>query len=152
VKHSASAPLRRVLAAATIAILAAACGSSTDVRLERFSLVSVDGEPLPGPYPDPALPVDTYQVTQGQITLNPNGSFLMDLFVRCHPEQPPGSDCFISGDGRQPMVGTYSREQGYIQFGTRQYAASFANNRIQVHILIPPSEGLYPSFVLEFAR
>lgn len=133
------------------AIVIAACGSTTGLASESYDLVSVNGDPLPAAYPHPEFQPDVYQVTRGRLTLNANGAFLLDLYMRCHPQQP-AANCQVSGDGRQPMAGTFSRQEQYIRFGTRQYVAEFTNDLVRIHIVIPPSEGLYPSFILEFRR
>jgi hypothetical protein len=147
------AALRSLAAAALVAVSLGACDSGTEVGgIEIYQLVSVNEQPLPAPYPHPEAPEGVVQVSQGELRLLANGSFLMELYMRCHPNPPANIDCDIEGDARQPMVGLYSRVDGHIQFGNRQYPTTFQNNVVRVHIMIPPSEGLYPSFMLEFRR
>lgn len=136
-----------------------ACDSPVDEGPERYALVTVNEQPLPAPYPDPFLyPQGTQpsegvvQVATGTLDLRANGALRMELVMQCASQRPAGTQCEVEGDGRNVYEGSYSLSEDRVQIGDRQYPAQYASDRVEITIQVPPSEGVWPTFALEFRR
>jgi hypothetical protein len=141
-------PLRRVLTASLVVILSAACGSSTSPADEPFQLVSINGAPLPGPYPDPYC-CAVLEVTAGSLTLRADGTAQSTLDRRCRATLPAGTTCQVTV-ARETGQGRYSRADGYVELGSSRFAATFEPDRVTVDVADPTSSGLTPMFRLEY--
>jgi hypothetical protein len=141
------APLRLVPILALF--LVSACDSTTPAG-EVYALVSINGEALPGPYPDGHFS-QVLELTAGGITLHPDGTFESWWRVRCRSDLPHGSECEVTDD-REEMSGTYTT--GSITFtGGATFDADFGETRVTVHMVTPPSMGFSsPPFVMEYRR
>jgi hypothetical protein len=135
----------------------AGCGDwPVDLEGESYVLAHINGQ-LPGPYPDPALSPDVFEVTAGTLTLRANGTLSLELVVRCRSPLPTGTQCSVEGDGREIMLGRYERapgaDDGVVELAGRSYPASFGSGRVTVVIGNPPSMGFSgPRYTLEFRR
>lgn len=131
----------------------AGCDSATGSGADQFDLVSINGEPLPGPYPDPQGCCPTLEVIAGELVLEADGTLQHTLQVRCRTDLPAGTTCEVTGDGRQTASGTYSRSEGTLTLGDgTPRPASFETDRVVVTIRLPASTGYYPAFTLEYSR
>jgi hypothetical protein len=146
--------LRRALAAALLLVPSAtltACDSPTPPRTgDSYALVAVNGE-LPGPYPDPYAP-PVLEATGGTLTLYDDATYAIVFEARCAAALPPGTQCSPPPDGRIGGEGSYDRSAGTVQVGDREYAANFSDSAVTLSIAIPPSQGFFPSFTVEFRR
>jgi hypothetical protein len=145
---------RRLLLAALFLVPAAAlaaCDSPTPPRTgDSYALVAVDGE-LPGPYPDPYAPT-VLETTGGTLTLYADATYAIVFEVRCLADLPPATQCTPPPDGRIGGEGTFDRTAGTIQVAAHTYAAAFSDSAVTLSIAIPPSQGFFPSFTVEFRR
>jgi hypothetical protein len=132
-------------------VLLGAC-DSTAPSGDVYALATINGEPLPGPYPDPHFS-QVLEVTEGGITLHANGTFESWWRIRCQSDLPQGSECEVTND-LEEMSGTWS--PGSITFfggSTATFEADFEETRVVIHVVTPPSMGFSsPPFVLEFRR
>jgi hypothetical protein len=136
-----------------------ACDSPVDVNLETYALVEVNGAPLPAPYPDPYLyptgvqPQDhPLRVSTGSLTLTREGTLSMELVMQCASPPPAGTECDIEGDGMRSYHGGYSRSDGSVNIGGREYVAEFSTDQLEFTIQVPQSQGFWPAFRLTFRR
>jgi hypothetical protein len=149
--------MRRLASTAVgcVALVAVAgCGDwPVDLGGESYTLVHINGQ-LPGPYPDPALSPDVFEVTSGELTLRTNGMLSLELVVRCRTSLPAGTECSVEGDGREVTIGTYERAsegpEGTVHLAGRSYPATFAAGEVTLVIGNPPSMGFGPRYTLEF--
>jgi hypothetical protein len=145
---------RRILLAALFLVPSAAltaCDSPTPPRTgDSYALVAVNGE-LPGPYPDPYAP-PVLETTGGTLTLYADATYAISFEVRCLADLPPGTQCAPPPDGRIGGEGTWDRSAGTIQVGDRAHDADFSDSAVSFSIAIPPSQGFFPSFTVEFRR
>jgi integral membrane protein len=141
----------QVAAALAAVVLLGACDGPADGR-EQYVLASVNGSELPAAYPDPLLPAGSVMVGAGALTLREGGRLEGSWTMAC-PEPPPqGTTCEIDGDGRQRFEGSYSREDGTVTIGERQYQATFHANGIEVVVQLPAYTGYWPVYRLRYAR
>ncbi|HEX7089269.1 MAG TPA: hypothetical protein VF192_03995 [Longimicrobiales bacterium] len=139
--------------ALAIAVAAAACDDSpSEPDEEVYTLATVNGQPLPGPYPDPFSADNAFEVVEGTLTLRSDGTMTQELVARCRTDLPPGTECRVDGDGRTAVEGRYSRADGQVELGDRSFAASFGTDRVTITLGGPPSLGFVATFVLEYRR
>jgi hypothetical protein len=131
----------------------AACDDAVEPGADRFALVSINGEPLPGPYPDPQGCCSDLEVIAGELVLEADGTLQHMLQIRCRTGLPAGTTCEVTGDGKQTAEGSYSRSGGTLTLGEGpSRPATFEAERVVVTISLPPSAGFYPTFILEYRR
>jgi hypothetical protein len=130
-------------------VLLGAC-DSTAPSGDVYALASINGEPLPGPYPAGDFH-QVLEVTAGGITLHADGTFESWWRIRCKSDLPQGSECEVTND-REEMSGTYT--PGSVSFtGGATFDADFEETRVVVYMRTPPSMGFAPPpFVLEYRR
>jgi hypothetical protein len=73
------------------------------------------------------------------LRLKPGGVVEETVTIRCQPGLPTGA-CSVSVAG-QFREGTYSRSEGWIRFGDRQYPAEFTASAVTANYVLPPSQG-----------
>lgn len=152
------APLRVSTTLLAVPLLGAAlgvlaCDPAVDSGADRFDLVSINAEPLPGPYPDPQGCCGTVEVIAGELVLEADGTLQHTLQVRCRADLPAGTTCEITGDGRETTAGSYSRSEGTLTLGDGSpLPATFESERVVVTIRLPVSMGYFPTFTLEYSR
>ena len=137
----------------------AGCDSPVDQGPEPYTLVTVNQQSLPAPYPDPFLYPQgsqpsggAFQVASGELVLGADGALGMELVMQCASPPPAGTECDIEGDGRNVYEGSYSLDQDWVQIGDRQYPVGYGPDSVEITIQVPPSAGMWPMFVLEFQR
>ncbi|HEY8469463.1 MAG TPA: hypothetical protein VIL18_07465 [Longimicrobiales bacterium] len=140
------------LALAAVVAAAACDDPPSGPDEEVYTLATVNGQPLPGPYPDPLYPIDIWEVVEGTLTLRSDGTLTWEFVARCKTDLPPGTECQMDGDGRFAVEGRYSRAEGQVELGERNYMASFETDRVTITLGGPPSLGFAATFVLEFQR
>jgi hypothetical protein len=98
--------------------LAACSDSSSGPGAERYTLATIDGAALPGPYAG----FPGFEVTSGSLKLLPDGSFETALVMRCKADPPPNTTCEVTGDERATYKGTYIRDEdkGVVRFSDQQ--------------------------------
>lgn len=130
----------------------AACDPAVEPGPERFALVAINGEPLPGPYPDPQGCCEYLEVIDGELVLEADGTLQHVLEVRCRTDLPAGTTCEVTGDGRETVAGSYSRSEGTLTLGDGPaLPATFGTERVVVTISLPPSTGFHSTFILEYS-
>jgi hypothetical protein len=134
-----------VLALIATAVLLPGCDSPADIDAEVYALATVSGHALPAQHPD----MTSLEIVSGTLTLKPGNTVEQSLAVRCRPDLSPGQ-CTVTGT---PIVqeGTYSRAEGWIRFGDRQYPAEFASGSVTANYVLPPSQG-FGGAVFVFTR
>jgi hypothetical protein len=143
----------RLALVAAVAGTGPACDSPTELVGTAYDLTAVNGQMVPAPFPDPFLPPDTFEVVAGTLVLRPDGTFAQDLTIRCKTPQPVSSECQVEGDGRVRTEGHYSRTEGSVVVGGRQFPATFRLDEVTIDLVFPPGQGaLMPRFLLEFHR
>jgi hypothetical protein len=125
----------RFVALAAAVVLLARCDSPTDVDTEVYTLATVNGRALPAPHPD----MMGIEIVSGTLKLKAGGVVEEAVTIRCQPGLPAG-DCSVSAAG-QFREGTYSRSEGWIRFGERQYPADFTSGAVTANYVRPPSQG-----------
>jgi hypothetical protein len=140
------------------AMVAAACDSSTRPEPEAYALASINGAALPAVY-DFGVGFTAFEVTDGSLTLRPDGTLTLTLAVRCRSPQPPDTECQVEGDGIDTVHGTYSRADGWIRLadtaptGDVRWEAEYGAGLIRMTYSRPPSLGFAPAHtVFEFRR
>jgi hypothetical protein len=147
--HAACGALLVVALSAAVS----ACDSPAGLDGTVYTLMTVNSQPLPAPFPDPFMPPNTFEATAGTLTLRSDGTFVQVLVMRCRTPQPTGSECEVHGDGRLTMAGSYSRTDGWVDTGDRQFLATFDAGQVTIDVAYPPSMGVQmPRFLLEFRR
>jgi hypothetical protein len=158
-RRSCLAPVRALavfLVAATAAL--SGCGDSPSAPAgDRYTLATINGAPLPGPFPDVFGLATALEVTAGTLTLRTNGTFRETLTIRCKSPLPPESTCELTGPVTIEAEGIYSRADGYVRYPEgavpdTQFAAVFSDDSVTITIVLPPSQGGSASFVLEYRR
>jgi hypothetical protein len=148
--------LTAVLVMATVAM--SACGDSpSEPAGDRYTLATINGGPLPGPFPDVFGLATALEVTAGTLTLRTNGTFRETLTIRCKSPLPPESTCELTGPVTIEAEGVYSRADGYVRYPEgavpdTEFAADFTDDAVTINIILPPSQGGSASFVLEYRR
>jgi hypothetical protein len=124
-----------VIALGAAVMLLPGCDSPTEPDAEVYALATVNGHALPAPHPD----MNAFEMESGSLTLKGDNTVEQSLTIRCRPDLPPG-DCSASG---APLIqtGMYSRSEGWIRFGDRQYTAEFSAAAVTASYLLPPSQG-----------
>jgi hypothetical protein len=147
------AALRRTTAFAALAagLLLAGCENPGTATEDEYELRTVNDRPLPAAYPDPLMPAGQFRVTAGTLVLEDEGRLVGTFTVGCEPDLPPGSTCTVE-EPRQEFQGTYSREEGWMEFGGRRYPAEFTSGAVSVRIFVPSYLGYYPEYNLRFTR
>lgn len=140
----------RALAFCTVVLLAA-CGDPAGSSAGAYTLRTVNEQALPAAYPDPLVPQGTFLVTAGELVLEEGGVYRGSLTIGCAPSLPAGTTCTVT-EPDQPIEGTYSRAEGWLRLGERQYPAEFADRSVSVRIFIPQYMGLFPEYALRFTR
>jgi len=139
-----------VVVTALLLTLGACDDSTAGPEGEVYELETINGNALPGPYPDPMGCCTSFEVVAGELTLRSNGTLTQELTVRC-------KTCTVTGDGKESAEGTYSRTEAYVEypggpFGKSRFPADFADDAVTIHVGYPPSHGLFPSFDLVYRR
>jgi hypothetical protein len=149
----------RLMAIGIAGFAVAACESPIDLDLEAYSLIEVNGDPLPAPYPDPYLyPIEIQphdrplRVSTGTLTLTQAGRLSMELVMQCASPPPAGTECDIEGDVIRTYHGAYFPSDGSVIIGGRTYRAEFGTDRVEFTIQVPPSQWIWPVFTLTFRR
>jgi hypothetical protein len=150
----------RALTGLLVAVVVAVtgCGDSpSEPAGDRYTLATINGAPLPGPFPDVFGLATALEVTAGTLTLRSNGTFRETLTIRCRLPLPPESTCELTGPVTIEAEGVYSRADGYVRYPEGavpdvEFAADFADDAVTVNIVLPPSQGGSASFVLEYRR
>jgi hypothetical protein len=152
-RYSWLSALRRAAAFATLAagMVLAGCGDPGGPSKEKYTLATVNNQPLPAAYPDPRIPADQFQVAGGTIVLEDEGRFTGSFTLQCRSDLPAGTTCTVS-DPEQELKGAYSRAEGWMEIGGRQYPAVFENAAVSVRIFVPAYLGYYPEYNLRFTR
>jgi hypothetical protein len=147
------AVLRSFGLGAALVALVPACGDSPVAPIgDVYHLATVNGEPLPGPFPDPQLPPNTFEVTAGTLTLRADGTLHQTLTMRCRTPLPAGTECHVDAP-HHVYHGRHSRAEGHVELGGREFQADFQANRVTITLSYPPSMGFFmPTFVLEYRR
>ena len=153
-QHVRSVGRLRIFAAILFAILlAGACEKSpADEGDQVYTLIAINGQPLPGPFPDPMLPQNVFEATSGYLRLNSDGTLEQVLVKRCKPQLPPGAQCDVPANAAVSSEGTYSRAEQSIELEGVSFAANFESNHIRIEVGYPPSQGVLPRFILEYHR
>jgi hypothetical protein len=125
----------RITALAAAAVLLVGCDSPTDADTEVYTLATVNGRTLPAPHPD----VMQLEIVSGTLTLKRGDVAEETVTIRCAPNLQPG-ECSVT-NASQFRAGTYSRAEGWIRFGDRQYPTEFASVAVTANYLLPPSQG-----------
>ena len=145
--------LRFIAAFVFAIVLGSACEKSpADEGEQVYTLIIVNGQPLPGPFPDPMRPQNIFEVTSGYLKLRPDGTLEQLLVMRCKPQLPPGTQCAVPANAAVSSEGTYSRAEQSVEIEGMSFAANFESNHIRIEVGYPPSQGLLPRFILEFHR
>jgi hypothetical protein len=138
----------------SVTIGGSACsGSPAGPGGDEFSLVTINGAALPGPYPGS----DSFEITSGSLTLHPDGRAVRFTEIRCKSDLPPGTTCQVTSGGTTDE-GSYSRAEGWVQFGEPRwegdgrFSAEFGAHSIVVRYGSPPSDGYSPSYVFDYRR
>jgi hypothetical protein len=145
-----------LIAAGTVAV--AACGDSpSEPAGDRYTLATINGAALPGPFPDVFGLATALEVTAGTLTLRTNGTFRETLTIRCRSPLPPESTCELTAPVTIEAEGIYSRADGYVRYPEgavpdTEFAAVFTDDSVTITIMLPPSQGGGASFVLEYRR
>lgn len=146
---------------ALVVVAALACTGCADSPSgpgpEVYSLTSINGAPLPGPFPDVFGLSAVIDVTAGTLTLRPEGTFREVMTIRCRSPLPPGTECEITGNGTIEGDGVYSRSEGFVRYPAgpvpdAHFPAAFDGSTVTIHLGLPPSLGGSASFVLEYRR
>lgn len=147
------AALRRTTAFAAVSagVVLAGCDLPTKSSNDVYILASVNDQSLPSDYPDPLMPAGQFRVTAGRLTLDDDGTYSGTFTVACAPSSGPGSSCQVD-DPEQDFQGAYSREEAWMEVGSRRYPATFTNNAVSVRIYVPSYVGYYPEYNLRFTR
>ena len=125
--------------------------SPADEGEQVYTLIAINGQPLPGPFPDPMRAQNVFEATSGYLRLNSSGTVEQVLTMRCKPQLPPGTQCDIPSNAVVASEGTYSRAEQSVELEGVRYAANFESNHIRIEVGYPPSQGL-PRFILEYHR
>ena len=141
-------PMRNLLVLALL-LVAACADSPTAPQPGVYVLASVNGQPLPGPFPNPTAPLSVFEVTLGLLTLNPDGTVVQELSMRCKPNGS-ATQCDVPANALVRQTGTYSAADGIVVLDGRSYQANFSAARISITIAIPPSQGFFPRFDLDW--
>ncbi|HEY7768441.1 MAG TPA: hypothetical protein VIB55_09810 [Longimicrobium sp.] len=91
-----------------------------------YTLATVNGKPLPAPHRHYEL----VEAVSAELTLRPDGTASMVSVDRCPPDPPPGLGCAVYDGGRQTNEGSYSRSEGWVQFGFKRFQASFHTRKV----------------------
>lgn len=129
----------------------AGCDLPTKTSAENYTLATVNQQALPGPFPDPRMPVGVFRVTAGKLVLHDDGTHSGSFTSVCAQSSTPLHTCEID-DPVQRFEGTYSREEGWLDFGDRRYPAEFTSGAVSVRIYIPAYMGYFPEYNLRFTR
>lgn len=129
----------------------AACDQPAGSSVETYELATVNQQALPAPYPDPLMPAGQFRVTAGQLVLYDDGTMSGSFTVACAPSSNPGSTCQVD-DPEEDFAGSYSREEGWVELGSRRYPAEFTNGAVSVRIFVPSYVGYYPEYNVRFTR
>jgi hypothetical protein len=97
-------------------------------------------------------PVDVFEVTSGILRLNTDGTLSQELVIGCKPIVGTGGECDVPAQAMVSQSGTYSSAEGRVEIAGRSYAASFEPARVTITIAVPPSQGLFPRFELEYRK
>src|SRR5262245_41919952 len=97
-------PIRRRILVLALLLVAACADSPTSPQPGVYVLGSVNGQPLPGPFPNPTMPVNVFEVTSGTLVLNPDGTVVQDLAIGCKPN----TQCDVPAIAHVHHTGTYS--------------------------------------------
>jgi hypothetical protein len=124
-----------VAALAAAAVLLAGCDSPTEPAAEVHALATVNGRALPAPHPD----MMRIEIVSGTLTLKRGNVAEQTMTIRCVPGLTP-DECSVSGAGLFGE-GTYSRTEGWLRFGDRQYPAEFTASTVTADYRLPPSQG-----------
>lgn len=122
---------------------------------DTFVLATINGAPLPAPDPD----LWAAEIISGSLTLHPDGRLTATKTIRCKTDLPPSTTCQISNGGKVTSEGSYSRTEGWVQFGTprwpgdQRYTTEFGAESVRILIASPPSSGgISPRYLLEYRR
>lgn len=109
----------------------ASCGRSpSGLEAETYVLVQVNGATLPSPLPVPntgSYP-SPLEITQGSLSLRPDGTFTSLTIIRCRSDLPDGVIFEPSGPRQMSGHGTYSRAGGWIKSENRQSGLALGAN------------------------
>lgn len=145
--------LRILVAILFAVIVTGACDKSpSDEGDQVYTLIAINGQPLPGPFPDPRLAQNVFEATSGHLRLNSDGTLEQVLAMRCKTPSPPQTQCSVSGNGSVSSEGRYFRAEQSVELEGVRFAANFESNHIRIEIGYPPSQGFLPRFILEFHR
>lgn len=139
------AVLIRMAAVLLPAVLLAGCDLPSGPATGVYTLVSINGE---------ALPVtNEFTVTESALLqLRPGGRLTYSVQSRCRTDLTGGRGCEMTNGGRYTTEATYSRSEGWINFGGGEIAARFDEGRVVFTFYCPPSQGVCPSSEMEFHR
>lgn len=125
--------MRRIsgLAVLGLAVAAAsACGDPTGSRVEVYALATVNNRPLPQPYGGSGSAVE---VTGGSVSLDTDAALTETVTIRCRDPLPSGvTSCQVEGNGTNSRTGTYSRTEGWVDFGGARFSATFTSSAVTI--------------------
>lgn len=91
-----------------------------------YTLATVNGKPLPALHRHDEL----VEAVSAELTLRPDGTATLVSVDRCTPDPPPGLGCALYDEGRRTNEGSYSRSEGWVQFGFTRFQASFQVRKV----------------------
>jgi hypothetical protein len=121
----ASNTLRRGAVLLAVVILGG-CEGLFGTDADVYTLATVNGKPLPALHRHD----DLVEAVSAELTPRPDGTATMVSVDRCTPNPPPGLGCELYDGGQQTNEGSYSRSEGWVQFGFTRFQASFQARKV----------------------
>lgn len=137
---------RPLAALCALALFAAGCESPSGSGDATYTLVSINGQPLPA-----SRSFTFVETTSGSLELDGDGTAELTFTMRCSDDVPPGATCEIYNDGTERYTGAYSRSEGWLRIGDTEFQATFASEGVVLRLLCTPGTFGCPA-VLTFER
>lgn len=139
----------RLVGAVWMALLVGGC--LVDPGDQRYTLASINGDPLPAPYEPVPLADPVWEVMSGSLTLHSDTTLTFEFVIRCRPDLVPGS-CGVANDGRNRIEGAYSRASQSVWFGDQPVPMTFGPNTITIQFGGQTVLGFVPPQTYQFRR
>jgi len=148
--------MRRFLLAILLATTAALSGCDDDdspsgPSEEVYALARVNGAALPAPVTSTGGAPVVLEITGGSLVLRGNGTFRETQTIRCQSPVPAGTTCPVT-QPEQSREGTYSLAEGWVSVNGTRYSLRAEGSTITLSYVLPPSQGLFQTIVLEYRR